>query len=106
MPAKHHAQVCSAVYNYLTKRGERSHPLVRNFTFDLNGDGCPDAIVLLTGNKWCGSGGRNMLVFQGTKTGFTFVSASTVTQEPVAVLPETRHGWHTLVVRSGRVGNI
>src|ERR1700676_2125153 len=32
---------------------------------DLNGDGRADAIVLMSGPPWCGSGGCTMLIFQG-----------------------------------------
>jgi hypothetical protein len=77
----------SAAYSYLAKRGDNSHPALRAFSFDLNGDGRADAIVLLTGNEWCGSGGCNMLIFQGTESGFRFVSESTITAEPMAVSP-------------------
>lgn len=96
----------SAAYSYLVKRGDNSHPILRTFSFDLNGDGRVDGIVLLTGNDWCGSGGCNMLVFRGTETGFSFVSQSTITQEPLMVLPETQHGWRTLIVNSGRTGKV
>lgn len=100
------AALSSAAYGYLAQHGNPSRPQLRTFSFDLNEDGRLDAIVLLTGNKWCGSGGCKMLVFQGTATGFSFVSASSITREPVAVLRETTHGWHTLVVASGDVGRV
>jgi hypothetical protein len=45
---------------------------------DLNGDGRADAIVLMTGPDWCGSGGCTMLIFMGAENGFSFVSKSTV----------------------------
>ena len=32
---------------------------------DLNGDGIKDALVLLQGPYWCGTGGCSQLVFQG-----------------------------------------
>ena len=103
--AQEQASIASAAYAHLATRGDRSHPPLRIFSFDLNGDGRADAIVLLTG-KWCGSGGCNMLIFRGAETGFSFVSESTITQEPLMVLPETKHGWHTLVVMSGGTGNV
>jgi hypothetical protein len=96
----------SAVYRYLAEQGDNSRPDVRTFSFDLDDDRRSDAIVLLTGTDWCGSGGCNMLIFKGTETGFSFVSESTITKEPVAVLPEVKYGWHTLIVMSGGVGNV
>lgn len=104
--AQEQVSVASAAYAHLATRGDKSHPTLRTFSFDLNGDGRADAIVLLIGNEWCGSGGCNMLIFRGTESGFSFVSESTIAQEPVMVLPETKHGWHTLIVMSGRTGKV
>ncbi len=98
--------VATAAYSYLESRGDNSHPDLRVFSSDLNDDGRSDAIVLLTGNEWCGSGGCNMLIFKGTDKGFVFVSSSTITQEPLSLLSEKQHGWHTLVVTSGGTGRV
>jgi hypothetical protein len=65
---------------------------------DLNGDGVPDAIVLLTGPEYCGSGGCNMVVLRGAKEAFFFVSSSTITRQPVRILQEARMGWRSLSV--------
>jgi len=65
---------------------------------DLNSDTEPDAVVLLIDPEFCGSGGCTMLVFKGKADGFEFESLSTVTREPIYVLQETNHGWHTLSV--------
>lgn len=73
---------------------------------DLNDDGIADAVVLLTGRDWCGSGGCTMLVLSGTKTGFNLVSSSTVTSEPISVLPSISHAWHTLLVHSKPKGMV
>lgn len=98
--------LASAAYAHLAARGDKSYPSLHTFSIDLNGDGRADGIVLLTGSAWCGSGGCNMLVFRGTEAGFSFVSESTITQEPLMVLPESKHGWRTLVVNSGRTGKV
>ncbi|MGF2636754.1 hypothetical protein ACQUFW_10370 [Acinetobacter johnsonii] len=37
--------------------------------YDLNQDGIDDAVVLLSGMEWCGSGGCTLLVFQGLANG-------------------------------------
>ena len=66
--------------------------------YDLNGDSIPDAIVFVTDRSYCGSGGCRVLVFKGNRHGFAFVSESTISREPIYVLPETTHGWHSLVV--------
>jgi len=69
-------------------------PRFRHVLVDLSGDGRPEAIVLLQGTDWCGSGGCTMLVFRGTATGFGFVSRSTITYEPIRVLPENERLEH------------
>lgn len=73
---------------------------------DLDGDGKPDAIVLLKGSAWCGSGGCTLLVFKGTKDDYKFISKSTIASEPIRVSLETRHGWKTLIVHTGGIGDV
>ena len=73
---------------------------------DLDGDGQPDAVVLLRGPMWCGSGGCTMLVFRGTANGFQLVSKSTITGEPIEVLPGVTLGWRTLIVNTGGIGPV
>jgi hypothetical protein len=98
--------LASAAYMYLAKKGDVSYPGLRTFTADLNDDGREDGVVLLTGNRWCGSGGCSMLVFEGAEHGFRLVSTSTIANEPVAVLPTTEHGWHTLIVSARGKGSV
>jgi hypothetical protein len=71
---------------------------------DLNDDGELDAVVLLRGSYWCGSGGCTLAVFQGTSKGFKVVSRSTISRAPICVLTETKNGWHTLAVSVGGGG--
>jgi hypothetical protein len=47
-----------------------------------------------------------MLVFRAAKEGFTFVSASTITNEPIRVSPEKVQGWRTLIVFSKGKGDV
>jgi hypothetical protein len=96
----------TAVQDYVEKKGEHERPLFRHALIDLNSDGSDDAIVLLLGPSWCGSGGCTMLVFCGTKDKFTFVSGSTITYEPIRVSPEKAHGWKTLIVYSKGKGDV
>ncbi|HEY6618614.1 MAG TPA: hypothetical protein VIY68_03630 [Steroidobacteraceae bacterium] len=73
---------------------------------DLNGDSRADAIVLMSGPRWCGSGGCTMLIFQGVDNGFEFFSKSTITSEPIRVSRKKVHGWRTLIVYSKGKGNV
>jgi hypothetical protein len=73
---------------------------------DLNDDGRDDAIVLLSGPKYCGSGGCTMLVFRGTEQGFTLVSASTIVMGPIKVSAKSVAGWRSLIVYSKGKGEV
>jgi len=73
-------------------------PAYRYALTDLNNDGRSDAIVLISGPEYCGSGGCNLLVLQGTSAGFKLISDSTITREPIFILREVRSGWHSLSV--------
>ena len=96
----------AAIQGYVGKEGHQERPPFRHALTDLNADGRADAIVLLLGSNWCGCGGCNMLVFRGTKDGFTFVSASIITSEPIRVSPENTQGWKTLIVYSKGRGDV
>jgi hypothetical protein len=71
---------------------------------NLNDDGIPDAIVLITDRFYCGSGGCSMLIARGTNNGFRLVSTSTISRSPIFVSSERRYGWHTLLVTVGGGG--
>jgi len=77
---------------------ESTAPTYKHAFADLNDDGIDDAVVLITDNQYCGSGGCTFVVFQGVAGGFKVVSSSTVTREPILQLPEKKKGWHTLSV--------
>lgn len=66
---------------------------------DLNGDGIPDAVVLVSDHAFCGSGGCNLAILRGTGQSFVYVSGSTISRAPIRVLREVRHGWKSLSVR-------
>jgi hypothetical protein len=90
-----------AVLAYLAKTGvepKYADPH-RTARLDLNGDGLEDALVLLENPMYfCGTGGCTMLVFKGTKTGFEFVSRSSLIRGPVLVSETKTHGWRDLIV--------
>jgi hypothetical protein len=75
-----------------------SPPSYEYALIDLNGDGLPEAVVLITDSSYCGSGGCTMSVLRGDGHSFAYVSGSTITREPIRVLTESRFGWKTLSV--------
>jgi hypothetical protein len=71
----------------------------RYVLLDLNDDGIADALALMTAPEYCASGGCELVVLKGSPDGsFRAISASTMTREPISVLGEKNHGWHTMVV--------
>jgi hypothetical protein len=81
-------------------------PSYRQLSVHLSHSLQPEAVVLLTGQNWCGSGGCTLLVFRKVREKFTLVSRSTVTGTPIRVLAETSRGWKALIVHSKGRGNV
>lgn len=79
---------------------EQSAPEYRHALMDLNSDGTDDAIVLMQGMEWCGSGGCTMLVLKGEDDGYTVTSRSTVTRAPIRASHSLSNGWRDLIVHS------
>ena len=100
-------ELLTAVRTYTLNRGDEKPPEFKHALVDLNEDSVTDAVVLLTGSLWCGTGGCRMIIFKG-KAGGGYVphSASTISREPIRVLPEKLHGWHTLVVNTKGLGDV
>lgn len=74
---------------------------------DLNQDGQSDAVVLLQGLNWCGSGGCTLLIYQGLPNQqFKLVNKTTVTNPPVYVSQQKSHGWKNLIVQSRGLGAV
>ncbi len=76
-------------------------------TFDLNQDGLADAVVLLDGSEWCGSGGCTLLVFKGLADGsFQPHSKMTVSSTPIYALSTQTQGWRDLSVYTRGLGQV
>ncbi len=95
-----------AVQAYVAQKGIHERPQFRYALAHLDGDSRTDAIVLLLGGNWCGSGGCTMLVLRAAGNGFTLISESTITNEPIRVSPEKSHGWKTLIVFAKGKGDV
>jgi hypothetical protein len=65
---------------------------------DLNGDGKLEAIVHLTNNDWCGSGGCTTLVLARDGDSWRLVTEIGITRPPIRVLTTKSNGWHSLAV--------
>lgn len=65
---------------------------------DLNGDGKDDAIVLLMGWGWCGTGGCRTLILQQQNRSWRVVSKFTIANPPIRVLTSRSNGWRDVGV--------
>ncbi len=65
---------------------------------DLNGDGVPEAIVYVSGQKWCGSGGCAALILSQAEGSWSIMTQLSVTRLPIRVLKNSSHGWRDLGV--------
>lgn len=75
--------------------------------YDLNQDGIQDAIVMLKGTNWCGSGGCTVLVYQGmSRDKFQPHSKMTVADVPIVALNSKTQGWSDLSVYSRGSGQV
>jgi hypothetical protein len=99
-------ELSRAVQVYGHEHGGADSPAFRWALADLDDDGRDDAIVLLTGPKYCGADGCTMLVFRGTDQGFTLVSASAIVMAPIRVSANSVDGWRSLIVYSKGKGNV
>jgi len=71
---------------------------------DLNGDGQPEAVVLMEGEKWCAKTGCTLAILTKGRTGYRPVATIRRVRAPVLVANERRNGWSSLVVETGLPG--
>lgn len=66
--------------------------------------GPSDAIVYLSGNEWCGSGGCTTLVLAPDGQSWKIVTKITITRPPIRVLKGGTNGWRSIAVWVGGGG--
>ena len=64
----------------------------------LSDDGAQEAIVYLTSDGWCGSGGCTALILAPQGSSYRVITKTTITRLPIRVLASKSHGWHDLGV--------
>jgi hypothetical protein len=100
------AELLAALRSHFDLAAGAVTPKHRYALVDLDGDGVPDAVVLVTDRAYCGSDGCTLEVFHGGGEGFSFVSGSTLSREPIRLSRESVHGWRTLIVATRRGGDV
>ena len=67
---------------------------------DLNGDNIKDALTILSGVRFCGSGGCTMLTHQGVgNKKFKLVSVTNLVKIPITVNDSKTRGWRDITVQ-------
>jgi hypothetical protein len=64
---------------------------------DLNGDKKPDAIVFVSGDSICGTGGCELLIFKGIGKKFELITETSVSRPPIWVSSAKTKGWSDLI---------
>ena len=65
---------------------------------DLDGDGRHEAVVLMTGDAWCGTGGCTLMVLKQDAASWRVVSRIPACRPPVVLLDGKTNGWRDLAV--------
>lgn len=80
-------------------------PRYQSALIDLNSDGNREAVVLMEGSDWCGSGGCTLLVLSRSRGDWRLVSQMTVANTPIRVVQRSKNGWSSLgvMVRGGGI---
>jgi hypothetical protein len=65
---------------------------------DLNSDRKNEAIVYLTGESWCGSGGCVALVLARKDSSYRVVTKISIARTPIRVLTAASNGWRNIGV--------
>ena len=90
-----------AIKQYLKshKASPEDSPYTTEYT-DLNGDNIEDALTLLSGVRFCGSGGCTMLVHKGIgNKKFKLLSVTSLVKIPITINESKTRGWRDITVQ-------
>lgn len=90
---------------FIAAWSKEESPRYRAAFVDLNNDGNTEAVVLMEGSDWCGSGGCTLLLLSRHRGDWKLVSKMTVTNPPIRVVQRSKNGWSSLgvTVRGGGI---
>lgn len=94
-----YADLHVSLQNYVSKRWGRPQGETLYYKaklVDLNGDERREAVVLVSGGGWCGTGGCPLWVLTPRGQSWRMVSQAPVVREPIRLLPTRRGEWSDL----------
>lgn len=65
---------------------------------DLNGDRQEEAIVLVSGRSWCGTGGCRLWILRSVSGGWSMVGQTATVNAPIRVLETRSNGWRDIAL--------
>lgn len=65
---------------------------------DLKDDKSKYAILYITGQSWCGSGGCTLLIIAPDDSSYRVITKITIAHPPVRILASKSNGWHDIGV--------
>jgi hypothetical protein len=71
---------------------------------DLKDDGTKEAIVYLSSDGWCGTGGCTLLILAPEGTSYRVVTKVPAVRLPIRVLDAKSNGWHDIGVVARKSG--
>lgn len=99
------ASLETSLPKFIASWSKEEAPRFRSAFVDLNNDGNKEAIVLMEGSDWCGTGGCTLLVLIRSRGEWKLVSKMTGTKTPIRVVQRSKNGWSSLgvTVRGGGI---
>jgi hypothetical protein len=87
--------------NYVGGPGSNEGKATRYFAafVHLPDNNTQQAVVYLTNDGWCGSGGCTTLILEPKGSTYRVITKVTITRPPIRVLRTKTNGWHDLAVR-------
>ena len=87
--------------NYVGSPGSNQGKATRYFAafVHLRDDNTQQAIVYLTNDGWCGSGGYTTPILEPKGSTYRVITKVMTTRPPIRVLSTKTNGWHDLAVR-------
>ncbi|KST63889.1 hypothetical protein [Mastigocoleus testarum] len=95
------AYIKESIKQYLEshKASAEDSPFTTEY-IDLNGDNVKDALTLLSGVRFCGSGGCTMLIHQGVgNKKFKLISVTNLVKIPITINDTKTKGWRDITVQ-------
>jgi len=93
-----HASLRASLQTYVSNRWGQADGDT-NYTarfVDLNGDGRSEAVVLVSGRNWCGTGGCPLWVLTPRNGSWSMVTQAPIVRAPIRLLPSRSRGWSDL----------